>query len=69
MAKEITRQYECKATLCKGMVICNTVSATYDPATTKIKDLEQEIKEEVARYLTKGSYKFSAENIRIKKIK
>ena len=68
MTNKITRQYECKATLCKGMVICNTVSATYDPSETKIKDLEQEIKEEVARYLTKGSYKFSAEDIKIKKI-
>ena len=68
MTNKITRQYACRAKLGKGMVICNTVSATYDPSTTKIKDLEQEIKEEVARYLTKGSYKFSAEDIKIKKI-
>jgi hypothetical protein len=63
-----TRQYECRATIRNSIVICNTVSATYDPSTTKIKDLEQEIKEEVARHFTKGSYKFSAEDIKIKKI-
>ena len=69
MAKEITRKYACRAIIRNSIVICNTVSATYDPSTTKIKDLEQEIKEEVARHLTKGSYKFSAEDIKIKKIK
>ena len=69
MAKEITRKYACRAKLCKGMTVATNVTASYDPSETKIKDLEQDIKEEVAMRFSKGNFKLTADDIKINRIK
>jgi hypothetical protein len=60
------RTYECRAKL-SWCTLCITANVEYDKIQT-VAEMEQELKEYAAQEFTVGKYKFTAKDIKLKRI-
>ena len=61
------RTYECRAKLTNGLALCLTSEVKFDKS-MKIKEVEAELREDAAREFSKGSFVFSAKDIKLKRV-
>lgn len=62
-----TRTYECSAKATKNITLSITSTVEFDES-MKIKDVESELREDAAKEFTKDRFKFSAKDIKIKRV-
>lgn len=63
-----TRRYKCRIKWTKGITLATEVSVTFDEG-TKIKEVEAELKDYMAKQHSTDTKKFTADDVKITRIK